>query len=128
MRWYGTHTYTPNGEWDRVAEDMMLNFCESGHPVFRGSSALERDLERTGKGKLSIHFKGSDETGGFSYTHFRQSAQYLRSAVADMCAGLAWEISKCSEGTGRPTRSTGRFEDHGNAKRIVDNKSNSFDR
>ena len=32
----------PNGEWDRVAEDMMLNFSESGHPVFRGSSALER--------------------------------------------------------------------------------------
>ena len=25
-----------------VAEDMMLNYSESGHPVFRGSSALER--------------------------------------------------------------------------------------
>ena len=30
---------TENG--DRVAEDMVLNFSESGHPVFRGSSALE---------------------------------------------------------------------------------------
>ena len=27
---------------DRVAEDMMLNFSETGHPVFRGSSAVER--------------------------------------------------------------------------------------
>ena len=40
--WYGTHTYNPNGKRYRVAEDMVLNFSESGHPVFRGSSALER--------------------------------------------------------------------------------------
>ena len=39
-RWYRTHTYKPNGEWDRVAEDLMLNYSESD-PVFRGSSALE---------------------------------------------------------------------------------------
>ena len=51
-KWYGTHTYKPNGEWDRVAEDMMINFSESGHPVFRGSSALERGaLRRKGNGK-----------------------------------------------------------------------------
>ena len=35
-KWYGTHTYKPNGKWDRVAGDMMLFFNESGHPVFRG--------------------------------------------------------------------------------------------
>ena len=62
-KWYGIHTYKPNGEWDNVAEIMMINFCESGHPVFRGSSALERgDLKSKGKGKLSFHFNVSDET------------------------------------------------------------------
>ena len=41
----------------------MLHFGESGHPVFRGSSAFERaDLKSKGKGQLSIHFNGSDET------------------------------------------------------------------
>ena len=30
-----------NGKWDRVGEDMMLYFSESGHTVLRGSSALE---------------------------------------------------------------------------------------
>ena len=51
---YGTPT---------VAEIMMINFCESGHPVFRGSSALERgDLKSHGKGTSPIHFNGSDET------------------------------------------------------------------
>ena len=62
-KWYGTHTYKPSGEWDRVAEDMMINFSESGHPVFRGSSALERGaLKSKGKGKLSFHFCGDDAT------------------------------------------------------------------
>ena len=50
----------------------------------------------------------------------------INRAVADMCEELTWEISKCSEGTG--TRSTERFGDHGNAKRIVDNKSTPSDR
>ena len=37
------------------AEDMMLNCSGSGHPVFRGSSALERgDLKSKGNGKLSF--------------------------------------------------------------------------
>ena len=42
---------------------MMLNFAESGHPVFRATSALERgELRSKGKGKTSIHFNGSDAT------------------------------------------------------------------
>ena len=41
-KWYGTHTHKPDGEWNRTAEGMMLNFAESGHPVFRATSALDR--------------------------------------------------------------------------------------
>ena len=44
-KWYGTHTYKPNGEWDNVAQIMMINFCESGHPVFRGSSAFAQSFQ-----------------------------------------------------------------------------------
>ena len=54
-KWYGTHAHKPDGEWDRTAEGMMLNFAESGHPVFRASSALER-------GELKFISAGSDET------------------------------------------------------------------
>ena len=51
---YGTHVCKPNGEWDDVADIMMVNFSESGHPVFRGSSAFGRgDLKSEGNGKLS---------------------------------------------------------------------------
>ena len=42
-KWYGTHTQKPDGEWDKTAGSMMLNFAESGHPVFRATSALEKE-------------------------------------------------------------------------------------
>ena len=29
---------------DHIAEDMMINFFESGHPAFRGPSVLYEDL------------------------------------------------------------------------------------
>ena len=56
-KWNATDTFKLGGEWDRVAEMMMINFSESGHSNFRAASALERGtLKSTGGGKLSIHF------------------------------------------------------------------------
>ena len=56
-KWYSTHDSRPQGEWDRVAELMMIKFGESGHPVFRVTSPLSRGtLKSKGGGKLSVHF------------------------------------------------------------------------
>ena len=102
-KWYRTHTYKPNGKWDRVAEDMMLNFSESGHPVLRGSSALERgDLKSNGKGKLFFHFCGDDKTAELVLraTVFVNQLS-IHGAVTDMCDELACRISGCSERTGK---------------------------
>ena len=27
-KWFGTHASKPDGQWDRTADDMMLNFAE----------------------------------------------------------------------------------------------------
>ena len=32
-KWYSTQNERPQGEWDRIAELMMIKFSESGHPV-----------------------------------------------------------------------------------------------
>ena len=41
---------------------MLLNFAGSGHPIFRGTSALERgELRSKENGKKSIHFIGSTQ-------------------------------------------------------------------
>ena len=62
-KWYSTHDGKPQGDWDRVAELMMINFGESGHPVFRATSPLSRGVLKTKGGeKLSIHFCADEET------------------------------------------------------------------
>ena len=54
--WYSISADSPQGEWDRIAEKMMLEFGESRHPVFRATSPLSRgQLKSKGGGKLSIH-------------------------------------------------------------------------
>ena len=56
-KWYSTYNEGPQGEWDRVAELMMIKFRESGHPVFRATSPLSRGtLKSQGGGKLSFHW------------------------------------------------------------------------
>ena len=39
-KWYSTHGSRPQGEWDRVAELMMIKFGKNGHTVFRATSPL----------------------------------------------------------------------------------------
>ena len=86
-KWYSTHEFKPQGEWDRVAEQMMSTFAESGHPVFRSTSPLTRGvLKSKGGGKLSIHFcadPGTITTVFRTMTSVNQLSLY--GAVAEMC-------------------------------------------
>ena len=38
-KWYATLAHKPDGLWTKVAEEMLIIFAESGHLVFRGTSA-----------------------------------------------------------------------------------------
>ena len=50
----GALSYKPDGEWNRTAEVMMLQFAGSGPPVFRCTSPLSRrTLRRNSGGKTS---------------------------------------------------------------------------
>ena len=44
-----------DGAWDKTAEQMMLNFAGTSHPIFRASSALERGEIRS-KAKVRSPF------------------------------------------------------------------------
>ena len=51
------------GAWDNIAEQMLLEFAESGHPIFRATTPLSRGiLKSKGQGKLSIHFTADYST------------------------------------------------------------------
>ena len=74
---------SPQSEWDKMAEKMMLTFAESGHPVFRATSPLSRgQLKSKGGGILSIHYCADLETikNCFSHNYFCKSAESLRSS------------------------------------------------
>ena len=56
-KWYPSEN-NPQGEWDRIAEDMLLEFAKSGHPIFRATTPLSRGkLKSKGKGKVSIRLQ-----------------------------------------------------------------------
>ena len=53
-KWY--HGY--EGKWDLRASRMVDDFENSGHPVFKGISPLDRGILKKKKGKDTIHFNG----------------------------------------------------------------------
>ena len=86
-KWYSTHEYKPQGEWDRVAEQMMIQFAESGHPIFRSTSPLFRGvLKSKGGGQLSIHFCADGETVETVFrTIISVNQLCIYGAVSDLC-------------------------------------------
>ena len=53
----------PQGAWDNIAEQMLLEFAESGHPIFSARTPLSRGiLKSKGRGTLSIHFAADQDT------------------------------------------------------------------
>ena len=77
---------------------MMLNFAESGHPVFRATSALERgELKSKGGGRKSIHFNGCVETVELILRTVI-SVNQLSIHVADLCKELDPDSRKQTKG------------------------------
>ena len=61
-KWYPTEN-SPQGAWHQVAEHMLLQVAESGHPIFRATTPLSRgQLKSKGRGKLSTHFTADQDT------------------------------------------------------------------
>ena len=62
-KWCSIKEDSPQGIWDKIAERMLLEFAESGCPIFRATTPLSRcQLRSKGHGKLSIHFAATQET------------------------------------------------------------------
>ena len=52
-KWYPSEN-SPQGAWDYIAEEMLLKFAESGHPIFRSTTPLSRgQLKSKARGKVS---------------------------------------------------------------------------
>ena len=98
-KWYSTHVSRPQGEWDKVAESMIIKFRESGHPIFRSTSSLSRGTLRSkGGGKLSIHFSADGDT---IETVFRTIISVNQLSIYGAVSDLCGEYKACQARTGR---------------------------
>ena len=98
-KWYSIKEDSPQGIWDKIAERMLLEFAESGCPIFRASTPLSRgQLKSKGHGKLSIHFATDQETIETIFRIIVANQLSLCGAVAEICE----ECESFHERTVRP--------------------------
>ena len=99
-KWYSMEENNPQGIWDHIAEKMLLEFAESGCPIFRATTPFSRcKLKSKGHGKLSIHFAadhGTNETI-FRIIVFANQLSFY-GAAANMCE----EFDSLQDRSGEP--------------------------
>ena len=97
-KWYSSEN-SPQGAWDHIAEEMLLEFAESAHPIFRATTPLSRGkLKNKGKGKVSIHFSANQDTID---TIYRIILSVNQLSVYGAVAALCEEYENHQDGTGQ---------------------------
>ena len=96
-KWYSAEN-SPQGAWDHIAEEMLLEFAESGHPTFRATTPLFRGiLKSKGHGKLSIHFTADELTID---TIFRIIISVNQLSIYGAVAAICEEFENHQDGSG----------------------------
>ena len=98
-KWYSAEN-SPQGAWDHIAEEMLLEFAESRHPTFRAKTPLSRSqLKSKGHGKLPIHFAADEFTID---TIFRIILSVNQLSVYGAVAAFCEEFENHQDGSGEP--------------------------
>ena len=98
-KWYSCEN-RPQGAWYNIAEQMLLEFAESGDPTFRATTPLSRGiLKSKGRGKLSIHFAADGDTVD---TIFRIILSVNQLKVYGAVAAVCEEFESHQDGSGEP--------------------------
>ena len=98
-KWYSSEN-SPQGAWDNIAEKMLLEFAESGHPFFRATTPLSRGtLKSKERGKLSIHFAADQDTID---TIYRIILSVNQLSVYGAVAAICEEFEDHQDRTGEP--------------------------
>ena len=98
-KWYSSEN-SPQGAWDNIAEQMLLEFADSGHLTFRATAPLSRGiLKSKGRGKLSIHFAADQDTID---TIYRIILSVNQLSVYGAVAAICDEYEGHPDSTGEP--------------------------
>ena len=97
-KWYSAENSPQGGAWDHIAEEMLLEFAESGHPTFRATTPLSRGiLKSKGRGKLSFHFAADELT---IETIFRIIISVNQLSIYGAVAAICEEFENHQDGSG----------------------------
>ena len=85
-KWYSMKRGQYTRNLGNIAEKMLLEFAESGCPIFRATTPLSRgQIKSKGHGKLTIHFGATQETIETIFRIIVSANQLsLHGAVAEM--------------------------------------------
>ena len=99
-KWYSGEENSPQGAWDHIADEMLLEFAESGHPTFRATTPLSRCiLKSKGHGKLSIYLAADEFT---IETIFRIIISVTQLSIYGAVAAFCEEFENHQDGSGEP--------------------------
>ena len=88
---------SPQGAWDHIADEMLLEIAESGHPIFRATTPLSRGiLKSKGHGKR-IHFTADYPT---IETVFRIIISANQLSIYGAVANICEEFEAHQDGSG----------------------------
>ena len=81
-KWYSISEDSPQDERDKMAEKMMLEFAESGHPILCYKSIVQRSAQKQSPWKIvdTLLCRFGDDSNCFSHNYFCNSAQSSRSS------------------------------------------------
>ena len=97
-KWYSIRENSPQGDWDNMAEKMMLDFEESGHPNFPFfKSIVQRSTQKQRSWKIvdTLFSRSGKDWDYFSPICFCKSAQSLRSSRI-----IVWRVRNPSRSNG----------------------------
>ena len=98
-KWYSAENSSQRA-WDHIAEEMLLEFAESGHPTFRATTPLSSGfLKSKGRGKLSIHFAADQDTID---TIHRIILSVNQLSIYEAVAAICEEFENHQDGPGEP--------------------------
>ena len=99
-KWSSGEENSPQGIWDHIADEMLLEFAQSGHPIFRATTSLSRgQLKSKGHGKLSIDFAADEHT---IETIFRIIISVNQLSIHGAVAAICEEFENHQDGSGEP--------------------------
>ena len=99
-KWYSAEENSPQGAWDHIADEMLLDFAESGHPIFRAKTPLSRGvLKSKGHGQLQIHFTADYPT---IETIFRIIISANQLSIYGSLANICEEFEAHQDRSGEP--------------------------